>query len=269
MRSSRGSTLLLVGALAVAACGGAEQADGDGEVRLVEGQRSEPGFPDASLTVESPEPGTVLKGDTVAARLSVEGFELTATTSGADTRGLAMSDRGQHVHFIVDNRPYRALYDLSGPIRVSDLEPGTHVLRAFASRQWHESVKTAGAFDATWFVVGDSARAGEWDPDAPLLTYSRPKGTYSGAGADSIMVDFHLRNVQIGSGPDQHAVRLTVDDSLSWELTRWAPHYVLGLAPGDHTFGLELLSPEGTVVPGPFNTTERVITVEGAAGAGG
>lgn len=268
MSRSRGTAWLLVAALAVTACGGGEQAGADDGVRFVEGERAEPAFPEASLTIDAPAPGTVLEGDTLEARLSVDGFELAAPTPGADARGLALSDRGQHVHFIVDNQPYRAIYDLSGPVRVSGLEAGTHVIRAFASRQWHESVKSPDAYAATWFVVGDTAGAGEFDPDAPLLTYSRPKGSYSGAGADSVMVDFYLRNVEIGPAADQHSVRLTVDDSLSWEITRWAPHYVLGLAPGEHTFRLELLGPDGSVVPGELNTTERVITIEGQGGGG-
>ena len=33
---------------------------------------------------------------------------------------------------------------------------------------------------------------------APLLTYSRPKGEYTGAGAESIMVDFYLTNATLG-----------------------------------------------------------------------
>lgn len=127
-------------------------------------------------------------------------------------------------------------------------------------------MKGDGAFASTWFAVGDTAGGQGRDPEAPLLTYSRPKGTYSGADADSIMVDFYVSNVEIGPGDDQHRVRLTVDDTLSWSLTKWAPHYVLGLAPGEHVFRLELLTPEGSVAPGPFNATERVITVEGAAG---
>lgn len=248
------------------ACGG--QTEADREVELVEGSPSEPGFPEASLQIEAPEPGASFEEGTVEARLSLEGFELGASTPGLEDRGLAFSENGQHVHFIVDNEPYRALYDLGDPVEVSGLDPGRHVLRAFASRQWHESVKSDGAFAATWFTVGDDGEVEAWDPEAPLLTYSRPKGTYAGADADSVMVDFYLSNAEIGPGDDQHSVRLTVDDSLSWTLTEWAPHYVLGLDEGDHAFRLELLAPDGTVVPGPFNSTERVITVESDDGGG-
>lgn len=257
----------LLAASALVACGGG--TDTGRQVEFVEGTRSQPAFPDASLQVRAPRPGAALQRDSVGVRLALEGFELKATTPGAGQRGLAMSEKGQHVHFIVDNRPYRAVYDLSDPVRISGLEPGRHVIRAFPARQWHESVKSEGAFATTWFTVGDTADAASWDPGAPLLTYSRPKGTYAGAAADSVMVDFYLTNVRIGPGGDRHKVRLTVDDSLTWTITKWAPHYVVGLGPGDHTFRLELITPAGDVAAGPFNSTERVITVEEASGGGG
>lgn len=262
-------TVLIAGALAVACAGEGPPDEGDG-VRLVEGTRATPGFPGASLSFEAPERGAVAGGDSLTARLSLEGFELGAATPGAEARGIAMSDGGQHVHFIVDERPYRALYDLSDPVTVdvTGLEPGRHLLRAFASRQWHESVKSDGAFALTWFVVGDSA-AGDFDPGAPMLTYSRPKGTYAGEAADSVMVDFWVTNAELGTGQESHAVRLTVDDTLDWELTEWAPHYVLGLDEGTHTFRLELLGPDGSPVPGDHNATVREIVVERSGGGSG
>lgn len=255
--------------LAAAILAGCAGDRGDAsEVQLVEGTRSEARFPDARLQFDAPEPGTAVDTGAVQARLSLEGFPLAEPTEGVEQRGLAFSEKGQHVHFIVDDEPYRALYSLEGSVEVSGLEPGLHVLRAFPSRSWHESVKSEGAFASTWFTVGDTAAAESWDPGAPRLTYSRPKGSYSGSAADSIMVDFYLTNVRIGAGQDQHKVRLTVDDSLMWTLTRWAPHYVVGLPSGEHSFELELVQPDGSLVPGRFNATERVISVESAAGSG-
>lgn len=269
-RRMRTLAVLLCSAFALA-CAGEGPPDGDDGVRLVEGSRAAAPDPAPTLTFEAPEPGAVVEGDSLAASLVLENFVLARPTPGAEARGLAMSDRGQHVHFIVDDGPYRAVYDLSGPVTVDlgDLEPGVHLLRAFPSRQWHESVKTEGAFARTWFFVRDSTGGEAFDPGAPALTYSRPKGTYVGPDADSLMVDFYVANAEIGPGQDQHRVRLTVDDTLDWELVRWAPHYVLGLGQGNHTFRLELLAPDGSVVPGDHNATEREIVVESGGGSEG
>ncbi len=231
----------------------------EGQVRVVEGENAPADYPDLSLRILSPSEGQTLEEGEVSARLEVQGFQLGVPTPGVAERGLAFSEDGQHVHVIVDNRPYQAIYDLSDPVELNDLEPGAHVLRAFPSRSWHESVKLPGAFAATTFFVGDTAGTAPADLDAPLLTYSRPKDSYEGADADSIMVDFYLANVELEEGG--HTVRLSVDGEPVYEMTRWVPHYILGLPAGTHWIRLQLLDPDGQPVPGAFNDTEREIEV--------
>jgi len=97
------------------------------------------------------------------------------------------------------------------------------------------------------------------DPAAPLLTYSRPKGAYEGKAADSILLDFWLRNATLG--PDGYRVRYTVDDWAT-TLTEWKPVKLTGLSDGTHSIKLELLDPTGAVVAGEYNSTTRVITVK-------
>ena len=60
---------------------------------------------------------------------------------------------GSHLHVVVDNEPYQAIYDISEPLILKDLEPGTHTIRVFASRPWHESFKNEGAYAQTTFHV--------------------------------------------------------------------------------------------------------------------
>lgn len=259
-------TVAVLAAAALLAGGCAPE--GPGEVRLIEGTRSSPDrYGDVQLSFQAPVPGTLAPDRGLMARLALTGFQLGVPTPGADRRGLAMSEDGQHVHLVVDNEPYRAVYDVTKPFSVDVAEAGFHLLRAFPARQWHESVKTDGAFTTDWFFVPDSSAARDtaeqppFDPEAPLLTYSRPKGEYVGSDADSILVDFYLSNVSIGPGPEAHRVRLTVDDTLSWDMTRWVPHYLLGLPSGKHRVELQLIAPDSTVVPGRYNTTRRTVTV--------
>lgn len=254
----------------IAACAPDAETDGtetpqNGVVELVEGTRSEAAFPGASVEIVAPDSGAVLSEGSVDVRLAVEGFELGASTPGAEERGIALSDQGQHVHLILDERPYEAIYDVSEPFTFQGVEPGFHVLQAFASRQWHESVKQEGAFDLTWFFVGDTTDGMPFDPAGPLLTYSRPKGTYEGPAADSVMVDFYLTNSELG---EEYVVRLTVDDSLSFEIDEWVPHYLVGLSEGQHTIGLQLLDAGLQPVGGELSATERTITVAREPAAG-
>lgn len=267
MRGTSGTTGIVMAATLLAGFVASGCDAGEERLRLVEGDRAEAPPQPVRLSFQAPVPGTLAPDSSVAARLTLTGFPLGEPTPGAERRGLALSEDGQHVHLIVDNEPYRAEYDVSRVLPVEVTEPGFHLLRAFPSRQWHESVKTENAFAMSWFFVpregseADTAPEPAFDTEAPLLTYSRPKGTYAGEDADSVMVDFYLSNVTIGSGPDQHRVRLTVDDTLSWDLTRWTPHFLLGLPEGDHSVRLELVAPDSSVVEGRYNVTERTITV--------
>lgn len=237
-------------------------AEADG-IRLVRGARSEPRLADAKARILEPAAGATVEGPAVRVRLAAEDFEPGAMTPGAESRGIAVSGQGQHLHLILDEQPYHAIYDLSEPVVLEDVAPGTHVLSAFPSRAWHEAVKADGALAQVRFHVGspttDASEAGP-DVDGPVLLYSRPKGTYAGADADSVMVDFYLANAALS--PEGYTVRLSVGDELSARLTAWVPHYLVGLPAGEHVIRLELLGPDGAPAEGALARAERTITIE-------
>jgi hypothetical protein len=140
---------------------------------------------------------------------------------------------GQHVHLIVDDMPYEAIYDVSKPIRLRDfakkapdqitappLSEGTHVIRAFPSAGpkdargmlHHESWKNPEAFAWVRFHVGKAGGDLEkFDATKPTLTYSRPKGDYKVGSPDleKFMIDYYLTGTRLevrGNG-----VRATLD----------------------------------------------------------
>src|SRR5438128_2240747 len=56
-----------------------------------------------------------------------------------------------------------------------------------------------------------ASNAGSVDWTKPLLTYSRPKGDYSGEDADPIMIDFWLVNASLQGEGGEYRVRYSVD----------------------------------------------------------
>ena len=119
----------------------------------------------------------------------------------------------QHVHLILDNHPYKPIYDPKLPVKLSELmggdpvNEGEHVLVAFPSRPNHESVKTKDAMTIMSFWVGKKG-ATATDLKKPMLIYSRPKGDYKGLAAIHVIVDFQLANVTLAEGKDH--VHITV-----------------------------------------------------------
>jgi hypothetical protein len=170
---------------------------------------------------------------------------------------------GSHLHLLLDNQPYGAIYDTKQPIVFDDLEPGTHTIRAFAASSWDESFKNEGAYAQTTFHVFAKTPENKPDLSKPLLTYSRPQASY---GAEPILLDFYISNVPLHLAAQEDAtddipdwqIRCTVNGE-SFTFDRWEPIYLKGLKPGKNWIQMELLDDQGNPFPNAFNNTVRVI----------
>ena len=214
-----------------------------------------PTFPDATLlksgdVVITPTDSTF----TLNYNFDVKNYELGMPTEDYETRGIANSKRGQHIHFIVNNGPYVAHY-MSGIHK--DMESGNYVVLSFLSRSYHESLKNPEAFHVENLVVGD-VKPTPTDLTAPHLFYSRPKGTYTGDDTNKVMLDFYLLNTSLAA--EGNTVRATIRGK-EFTIDQWASYYIEGLPMGETTIKLELMDSEGNIIPGPFNLTERTITL--------
>ena len=251
---------LLVGLLVLAGCGGG----GGNGVQIEQGERS-PSIDSAAALITAPADSAVLDSPSVDAVVAAENFETGVQTETDRADQIANSGNGQHFHLILDNGPYMANYEAGEPFNIGSLEPGAHTLFAFPSRSYHESVKSDMAYDYINFYVGEESGEFMLNPDDPAIVYSRPKGTYSGAGAERIMLDFYLHNVELGS--DGYKAQYTIRDGegnevASTTLTEWTPAFVEGLSSGTYEVTLQLLDADGNVAPGPMNDTTREIQVK-------
>jgi len=230
-----------------------EEASAEITIKKLEGSAA---FPEASLSLaEEPSMG---EDGSYNFSFEVANYELGAQTE--QPMSLANSGKGQHIHFIVDNGPYAAHYEPS--FSTDQLsEPGNHVVLAFLSRSYHESVKNMEE-PTSFFIDQYQTGEGEFeqaDFSAPHLFYSRPKGTYVGADTENLLLDFFLLNADLGT--DSYKVRATINGT-EFMLTDWAPYVINGLPMGEINVKLELLDADGNSVPGPFNVVERTVTLE-------
>lgn len=187
----------------------------------------------------------------------VDSFELGVQTPGADSLHIANSANGQHIHFIMDNGPYTALYK---PIHEVTLPVGTeHTLLAFLSRSYHESVKSSGAALLLKFKIDNKGQVkSEGFPDEPELFYSRPKGSYSGADTQKVLLDFYLWHANLG---DSLQVKATINDT-SFMINHWQPYYIENAPTGELNIKLQLQNKNGLPINSEFNSAERHATLE-------
>ena len=233
------------------------------EVRIVKGEHG-PAFPDVKLNVLAPAADAVITTDSVMVKVELTGVDLTAPTAGEQSKGIAYSKEGQHIHVIIDDKPYMAMYKQDS-FSVGKLAEGVHTLRAFPSRSWHESIKTPGAFVSHNFYVAKKEGDPVLKPNEPLLTYSRPKGDYKGDDAKRILLDFYVANAELG--PDKYRVIASIDGQVKDTLSEWIPYFIEGLSDGSHTVKLQLIGPDGQPIPGRYNSPEQTIHVNPAATA--
>jgi hypothetical protein len=208
------------------------------------------------VQILSPKADEVLSDDRVTVKLQVNDLPLFKHPE----LGL-----GNHLHVILDKQTYQGVYDLTQPLVFKNLTAGTHSLRVFASRPWHESFKNEGAYAQTTFHVLTKTAENNPNPQQPLLTYSRPTGIYS---AEPIMLDYYLSNAPShlvakeseGNLPDWR-IRATVNGQ-QFILDRWAPIYLEGFKLGKNWVKLELVDDRGNPMPNVYNDTVSILTYD-------
>ncbi|MCL2723813.1 MAG: hypothetical protein FWD69_05190 [Polyangiaceae bacterium] len=189
-----------------------------------------------------------------------------------DVKNWQTAKGSSHVHLILDNKPYMAIYDTKAPTKLSELAggesiaDGMHVLVAFASRANHESVKLKDAITTTTFWVGKKGDAKADPTKKPMLIYSRPKGENNGEMANHLLVDFQLLNATLAEGKDHVKVVVSgpgIDKDLTANVTKFGPPFYLdNLQNGAYTIKTELLDGSGKLVEGPWNSTTRTFKID-------
>ncbi|MEM8584755.1 MAG: phosphopeptide-binding protein [Bacteroidota bacterium] len=183
-----------------------------------------------------------------------DGYELAQQTSDATQLMCANSDKGQHIHLIVNDEPYAAKYESTFEYELPD---GDHYMLAFLGRSYHESIKEPAAAKAMAVTIADGAITASSEIDQPMLFYSRPKGNYAGEDAERVMLDFYPINAELG---EDYQVKVEVGGQ-KFTVNEWRPYFLEGLPVGDHTVTLTLLDANGQVVDAPLNPVSRDITI--------
>ncbi|MEM6684593.1 MAG: hypothetical protein AAF617_02265 [Bacteroidota bacterium] len=222
----------------------------------VEKLEGSPAYADAVLAMDAPADTKMATVGEVDFNFTLENYELGKQTEGPNAAMLANSGKGQHIHFILNNQPYSAHYT---PTFKKEIPAGVHHLVAFLSRSYHESVKNANSVVVKKLEVGENPEDTQGlDMEAPTLIYSRPKGTYKGKDTENLLLDFFVLNTTLSE--TGHKVKATINGEV-FTITEWAPHVVKGLPKGEVTIQLELIDENGKLIPGPFNTVTRKVTL--------
>ena len=215
-----------------------------------------PKMPTAALKINTPANNATVPAGKATFTYSLSNFELTKMTGHEHSKEMANSMQGQHIHHILDNEPYIPLYETT---YTRDVKEGHHVVLSFLSRSYHESLKHRTAYDLRTFSAGNPGGANPFNVNGQHMFYSRPKGEYVGNDTKKIMLDFYLVNTTLSPGGNK--VRATINGT-EFMLNAWLPYIMEGLPMGQNTIKLELVDNNGNLIPGPYNSVERTITLK-------
>ncbi|MGB0522904.1 MAG: phosphopeptide-binding protein [Flammeovirgaceae bacterium] len=192
-------------------------------------------------------------------RLTGEAFELGDQTEDAEAKQLANHAEGQYFQVIFNERDPEVFHETSFSKKFED---GQYVALAHLSRSYHESVKSASAFQLFQFTVGDVTLKPEKLSD-PRLFYNRPLGTYSGEDAKKVLLDFYLMNTNLTVSGQK--VLVTVNDKTEFVIAKWRSYILEGLPMGVNKIKIELLDKQGKLVGGGYNRIEKTFTLQETA----
>ena len=184
-------------------------------------------------------------------------YELGQQTPDALQKNCANSVKGQHIHVLVDDKPYAARYTAS--FNDLKIEAGEHRILAFLSRSYHESIKTNDAFLAIRTAIDQSGSILKSEKITnPMVWYSSPKGTYTGkAATEKVMLDFYLVNTDLKNG---NKVKAEINGEIHM-IDNWQPYYIEGLPIGTNNITLSLLDKDGNLIKTEQNPISREFTL--------
>ena len=224
------------------------------------------------LTILFPRNKKIESQNPVRIQIRLRGYPLGANSNFPRASEVSTFDYGQSLHIIVDEHPFFPVtgpsidpYDEEGDFYQSTyifeipfyLNEGTHVVRAFPTRSYGESLKTDNSFAATEFHMDH--RTESVDLSAPYLTYNIPTGTHHLEEGEPVLLDFYIRNCKLSEYG--YRVRLSIDGKEIATLTEWRPYYIYGLKKGTHTIRLQLLDRRNRVGQAGFNDVETTIYI--------
>lgn len=217
-----------------------------------------PEFPDAALSLKNV---TATEQGTDSVKLSfnfdVKNYELKSQTADADGKQCNNSQQGQHIHFILDNKPYAALYEPKHEVTVA--KNSEHHLMAFLSRSYHESIKSAGAALVHHFKVDEKGNIVKADDTkTPMIFYSRPKGDYIGKDTENLLFDFYVWNANLSDAGYKVKAEIKGDNlDTTITITSWKPWFLKNMPMGKASIKLTLVDEQGNKPEGPETEVTR------------
>ncbi len=177
-----------------------------------------------------------------------------------DVKNCALTEGGNALRVIVNNRLPITLYSTARPLTLDDLREGGQTIRAYVARPDGTIIRDPKGFAMTHFYIKKKDFQNYVDPTVPFLTVNLPSGETLDTDAENrVCFDYLIQNA--GAGADS---ALQVHYSLpgyDGSLSEPGPVYWSNIPVGKHRLVVELFDKNGHPLFGAFNRVERTFEV--------
>lgn len=189
---------------------------------------------------------------------NIQNFNLKTTTPDADDQVFPNNAKlGQHVTVFIDGK---IMGTTNTPLIPYQLTDGKYTMTAALTKSYGETLKNPEASTTRRIIVRDGNIFGHSEPRPEMIMYNQPRGTYKGAAAKQVPLDFYLYNADIKGA---YRVLLDINNGKDqFYLSSWQPYYIEGLPAGENTVKLYLVYTNGEVVNVRTNVVQETFMVE-------
>lgn len=191
----------------------------------------------------------------ITVEYDVRNYQLGAQTDATPSTECNNSKQGQHIHFILDQGAYTALYEPKHTFTVAI--NSEHYVMSFLSRSYHESIKNGAAGKLLHFSVDEKGTYKELkNPTTPMVFYSRPKGDYLGNDTKNVLLDFYVYNTNLSARGNK--VKATINGA-DFMIDDWQSNFIQNAPMGSLKVNLQLVDKDGKNLDGPNNNANREV----------
>ena len=183
-------------------------------------------------------------------------------------QGLSDAPEGSYLQFVLDNKPFRPITNMSEKIMLTDLAgpdglaEGEHFVAAFINRPNHESIKDDKNVAVRRFFVGGMTNPRWNSRNGPLLILGSPHQTVNG----DPLVDYIVLNATISS--TQYSIRAFVEgpgmkpNGSTQRIITIARPWIILSAREDVEYKVELQLLDSQGEPVPYGSATRTFKVQ-------
>ena len=178
-------------------------------------------------------------------------FNLGEKTAEENIHKARLNEGGQYLGVI---KPKGSLKKVINGQFETEVQQGENIYFCYLSRSYDLSIKNPYASFLFKINADPSGCFSETNLSDTVIALLQPRGNFTSNNTKNILLDFYLKNVEIGDG----YIELNIDN-IEFKLNKWVPFWISGLGIGKHYVSIKLKDKDGKNINGIMPNQQSVV----------